>query len=221
MSSHSLDVLTRLSTRVPVAVTARAEAWHEGDVPAEPVLSASVILLRDTSDGLETYLLHRHARMPFAASMVVFPGGKVDPADAETAQDPVRACALRETHEETSVELSDADLLPWAHWTTPEVEPRRFDTHFFVSALPTDQQPQDVSGETDRAAWATPGATLAEFERGEIALMPPTLSVLLELVDVADVAAIREVARDRVIVSVLPRVIRAEGGWTFAYPVRR
>ncbi len=223
MPSHSLDVLTRLSIQVPAALATRAEAWHEGTVPAEPLLSASVILLRDGPEGLETYLLHRHARMPFAASMVVFPGGRVDPTDAAagTGSDPVRLCALRKTHEETGVQLTEEELMPWAHWTTPELEPRRYETYFFIAVLPTDQQAQDVSTETDRAAWATPGAALAEFARGEIALMPPTLSMLLELADVADADEIREVARDRIVAPVLPRLSRTDEGWTFRYPVHR
>ena len=48
-----------------------------------------------------------------------------------------------------------ADLLrPWAHWITPELEPRRFDTKFFVAALPAGQVPRDVGGEADRVRLA-------------------------------------------------------------------
>ncbi len=75
MPSHSLDVLARLAPQVPEQLVERAAAWPEGFVPVEPELSASVVLLRETGSGLETFLLHRHARMAFAASMVVFPGG--------------------------------------------------------------------------------------------------------------------------------------------------
>ena len=73
--------------------------------------------------------------MPFAASMVVFPGGRLD-RKTPLAADPVRACALRETEEETGVRFDAADLQDWAHWITPELEPRRYDTQFFVAALP-------------------------------------------------------------------------------------
>ncbi|MET0694693.1 MAG: hypothetical protein ABWY56_12245, partial [Propionibacteriaceae bacterium] len=86
MASHSLDVLTRLSPEVPAALAARADAWTPTDRPVKPALSASVILLRDGAAGLETYLLHRHSRMPFAASMVVFPGGRVDDSDEVVAE---------------------------------------------------------------------------------------------------------------------------------------
>ena len=43
----------------------------------------------------------------FAPSMVVFPGGRVDPADASGVRDPIRRCALRETAEETGVVLAE------------------------------------------------------------------------------------------------------------------
>lgn len=52
-----------------------------GGTPPVPRLAASVILLRDTPEGLETFVQHRVATMDFAAGMVVFPGGRVDAAD--------------------------------------------------------------------------------------------------------------------------------------------
>jgi hypothetical protein len=65
-----------------------------------------------------------------------------------------------------SRELSFADLLQrrglvlrtdllaaWTHWITPEFEPRRFDTRFFVAALPPGQRTRDIFGEADRVAW--------------------------------------------------------------------
>jgi 8-oxo-dGTP pyrophosphatase MutT (NUDIX family) len=63
----------------------RAARWTADSVPSAAAQAASVILLRDGQAGLETYLLHRHALMPFAPSMVVFPGGRLDPVDTEGA----------------------------------------------------------------------------------------------------------------------------------------
>jgi 8-oxo-dGTP pyrophosphatase MutT (NUDIX family) len=54
-----------------------------------PRPSASVILVRDGSNGLETFMVRRHARSPVAPSAYVFPGGTVrtdDVAPAESAQ---------------------------------------------------------------------------------------------------------------------------------------
>jgi 8-oxo-dGTP pyrophosphatase MutT (NUDIX family) len=218
MSSDSLDVLGRLEPRLSNSLIERAVAWKREAVVA-PRAAASVILLREGASGIETFLLHRHARMRFAASMVVFPGGGLEPAD-ERWPDPIRRCAVRETEEETGISLDPAELRPWAHWVTPEFEPRRYDTHFFVAELPAGQQARDLSGETDRAEWTAPGDALAAEQDGRIALMPPTLSILLELADCGSLAEVRRLAEDRVVSVVLPELRRTAEGWRFVYPRR-
>jgi 8-oxo-dGTP pyrophosphatase MutT (NUDIX family) len=217
--SHSLDVLARLSLVVPPRLVDLTLSRSPGSPPAEPAPSASVILLRDGTLGLETYLMQRHARMAFAASMVVFPGGRLEPVDSGGPHDdPIRACALRETLEETGVALAADDLHPWAHWITPEAEPRRYDTQFFVARMPADQHAQDISGETDDAAWWSPDAALQAERSGAMALMPPTLSIMLELADHDSVAAVLAAAENRAIECVLPALVQTADGWRFSYP---
>jgi 8-oxo-dGTP pyrophosphatase MutT (NUDIX family) len=218
MPSHSYDVLVRLSPQVPASMLQRAANWTLDSVSSVPVSAASVILLRDDPHGIQTYLLHRHARMPFAASMVVFPGGRVDPTDAEGGLDPLRRCAVRETAEETGVLLAEADLLPWARWITPEIEPRRYDTWFYVAAMPADQEAIDISGETDLAEWSTAQQALTAEHSGLIKMLPPTMSILIELADLATVAEVINHAMDRQIEPVLPQLVKAESGWQFRYP---
>lgn len=83
-----------------------------------------------------------------------------------------------------------SDLLrPFAHWITPPVEPRRYDTKFFVAALPVGQEARDVSGEADEAAWLTPATALAELEGGTRPMLPPTSHTLTQLAEFPDVAA--------------------------------
>ena len=89
MASNSLDVLARVRPAVPPLLVARIAGWDADAAPAEPRRSASVVLIRPSAPELEVYLLHRHSRMAFAASMVVFPGGGLDPAD--TGPDPLLA----------------------------------------------------------------------------------------------------------------------------------
>ena len=52
-------------------------------VPIKPAVS--VLMLRDGDEGLEVFVQHRVSTMDFAAGVVVFPGGRVDPVDATTA----------------------------------------------------------------------------------------------------------------------------------------
>jgi 8-oxo-dGTP pyrophosphatase MutT (NUDIX family) len=101
-----------------------------------------------------------------------------------------------------------ADLLrPWAHWITPEIESRRFDTRFFVAALPAGQRTRDVGGEADRVSWLTPRDALEREAAGEMALMPPTLATLTELTAYDTVHDVLAAADDRTINTVAPRVV--------------
>jgi 8-oxo-dGTP pyrophosphatase MutT (NUDIX family) len=93
-----------------------------------------------------------------------------------------------------------SDLLrPWAHWCTPLFEPRRYDTWFFVAALPVGQRARHVPGEADSSDWLPARVALAQAELGEVTLMPPTQVTLEELATFPDVAGVlrapREVAR--------------------------
>ena len=222
MVVSSRDVLARLDHTVPELVISSLQAVPPGEpVPARP--AASVVLLRDHGDVMETYALQRHSRMAFAPGMVVFPGGRVDPADGALMVDPgigdraILACAVRETLEETGVRLILDDLRPWAHWITPESEPRRYDTFFYLAAQPEGQQAADISGETSSAQWSTPSALLAAADTGEIAMLPPTRSILIELSAFGSVADALASATDRIVETVLPRAVEGPDGWIFEY----
>jgi 8-oxo-dGTP pyrophosphatase MutT (NUDIX family) len=105
-----------------------------------------------------------------------------------------------------------ADLLRgWAHWITPEVEPRRYDTRFFVAALPAGQRTRDVGGEADRVTWVRPEAALAASERGELGMLPPTAFTLSELSTYDSVAAVLAAGDARDIQPVLPKVVVTDG----------
>lgn len=75
-----------------------------------------------------------------------------------------------------------SDLLgAWARWITPEFEPRRYDTWFFVAALPEGQRTRDVSTEADRTVWITPADAARRYDAGELLMMPPTVTTLRAL----------------------------------------
>src|SRR3954464_2275132 len=101
-----------------------------------------------------------------------------------------------------------ADLLrPWAHWITPEVEPKRFDTRFFVAALPTGQRTRDVGGEADLVAWVRPADALAAADGGEMGMLPPTAFTLSELATYDDVAAVLDAGTARDVKPVVPKIV--------------
>ncbi|MFD9406179.1 NUDIX hydrolase [Streptomyces sp. NPDC059989] len=223
----------------------RIRALADGSLtPVEPKRAATVMLLRDTPAGPSVHMLRRRASMAFAGGAYAYPGGGVDPRDAEhqvgwagpsrqdwaarLGTDPAVAQAIvcgavRETFEEAGVllagetedtvvgdttgdaweadrqalvarELSFAEFLDrrglrlrsdllgaWARWITPEFEPRRYDTWFFVAALPEGQRTRNASTEADRTVWIRPADAADGYDKGELLMMPPTISTLRSL----------------------------------------
>jgi hypothetical protein len=104
------------------------------------------------------------------------------------------------------------------YWITPEIEPRRYDTRFFVAKLPADQEASDISGETDHAEWSTPDEALAAEHTGQIRMLPPTMSILIELADLPTVAEVINNAAGRQVEPVLPILVKAGSDWEFRYP---
>ncbi|MFL6137733.1 MAG: NUDIX hydrolase [Frankiaceae bacterium] len=259
---------------LPPDIVETAKRFARGELtPVPPRDAATVVLLRDGAAGLEVYLLRRVATMPFAPRMHVFPGGSVDPRDADTAvrwagpapsewaevlhvDEPLgRAlvhAAVRETFEESGVLLAGPDaasvvedttgedweadrlalvdrslplaaflerrglvlrtdlLRPWAQWVTPELEERRYDTRFFVAALPGGQRPRQVGGEADRVAWLPVRAAVERHRAGELGMFPPTIATLVELSAHASVEDVLAASAGRVITPLMPRIVVSE-----------
>jgi 8-oxo-dGTP pyrophosphatase MutT (NUDIX family) len=245
------------------------------DAPMTPRPAATVMLLRDTADGLAVFLLQRDKKMEFAPGMTVFPGGGVDDRDrnadiAWAGPEPawwaqrmdvpealalaLVCAAVRETFEECGVLLAGpdgrsivddatayhavrgdlasnqlafgdflrrerlvlrADLLrPWANWVTPAAgHTRRYDTYFFVAALPEGQQADGQTSEAVDARWATPAAAIEDFSAGRSILLPPTWTQLDSLARTG--GTVDEIlAMERQITAVQPEVIGGEGNWS-------
>jgi 8-oxo-dGTP pyrophosphatase MutT (NUDIX family) len=100
-----------------------------------------------------------------------------------------------------------ADLLgPWTHWITPGFEPKRYDTAFFVAALPAGQITRDVTSESDQVTWMRPADAVGAVDAGDVLMLPPTYVSCHELSQYADVAAILDAAGDREIRAIMPTV---------------
>ena len=110
-----------------------------------------------------------------------------------------------EAREQSLSELLDrrglvlrADLLrPFAHWITPEVEPKRFDTRFFLAQMPAGQICRDVGGEADERLWVRVKGAL---EQG-LTLMPPTHTALQDLAPFDDVRSALDADREVTLVA--------------------
>ncbi|SDP97073.1 hypothetical protein SAMN04487905_12318 [Actinopolyspora xinjiangensis] len=113
-----------------------------------------------------------------------------------------------------------ADLLvPWSNWVTPEMEPRRYDTRFFLTTVPERQRADARTGEAAEAYWRAPLEALADWRAGRNGLLPPTWVTLSELAEYEDAAT--ALAAERSIDKVVPKVVRQDGAWRVVLPDRQ
>lgn len=248
---------------------------HPPAVPAPPKPAATVVLLRDRADEMEVLLLRRARTSGFVPGAYVFPGGRVDAADAldtvverldgltaeeaegrlelTGAEPPALAyylAAVREAFEETGIligrgadgappvtaaedesvdalrdelmgdQLSFAAVLDlmkcridgsameyFAHWITPEPEPRRYDTRFFAARIRHDAPARVDPREMTDAVWLTPSRALRRQAAGSLPMVFPTIKTLEQLSPYhrAD-AALAALGRSRV-PTVMPRLV--------------
>ncbi len=75
-----------------------------------------------------------------------------------------------------------SDLLRlWSTWITPVFEPRRFNTRFFVAALPPGQQTRDVSSESETVEWMPVREAITQVDEQRLLMLPPQYCTCLEL----------------------------------------
>ncbi|WJV47185.1 NUDIX hydrolase [Streptomyces flavofungini] len=112
-----------------------------------------------------------------------------------------------------------SDLLgAWARWITPEFEPRRYDTFFFVAVLPAGQRTRDVSTEADRTVWIRPRQAAERYDRGELLMMPPTIATLRQLDGTATAADALAAAASRDLTPVIARARLEDGELVLSWP---
>ena len=166
--------------------------------PAVP--AATVVLGPDRASGLEVLLLKRTRGASFAAGAWVFPGGRVDPADAGPhtvdSLHAARRAAARETAEEAGIDLGEAELHPMAQWSPAPEAPTRFATWMLFGSAPEPAEVTVDGGEITEHRWVRPADALAENARRELLLLPPTWMTLRFLSGYPDcAAAIEGIAR--------------------------
>jgi 8-oxo-dGTP pyrophosphatase MutT (NUDIX family) len=234
---------------------------------AEARPAATVVLLRDGSQGLEVFMVRRHHQIDFAGGALVFPGGKVALEDVELGQTlapddalaPFRVAAIRELFEEAGLllvtgadgernrlddgvlerlrtDLGQVDahlarliaplglrpdldaLLPFAHWITPEMVPKRFDTHFFLARMTGDTVLRHDGGETVDSLWINPSDAIAAAQAGQHTIIWPTLMNLQKLARHDTVQAAWAATQATPVVTVLPCLVDTPQGKRMRIP---
>ena len=202
-------------------------------VTTPPRDASSVVLLRDGPLGLEVFLMRRAQQSDVLGGAYVFPGGKVDGADidlarsahlqphhaalsaklgepglAEDSAASLYVAAAREAFEECGVRLVPETLLPWSRWITPRqasLMNKRFDTRFFLAAMPQNQTAVHDDHETTHSEWMTPKDALTRYWAHEFAMAPPQIMSLVHLHGHASLASVMAQAA-----TCLPPVIEPE-----------
>lgn len=152
--------------------------------PAVP--AATVIVVRDTSPGLEVLMLKRSDVGAFA-NFWVFPGGRIDDTDHGADEiERARAAAVREAQEEVGLVVDPANTHPYSHWTPPAIQPRRFATWFFVAHWGGDDVRIDGHEIVDHR-WMRP----LDAIDAQLPMAPPTIVTLHELAEAGSFSATR------------------------------
>ena len=156
--------------------------------------------------------------------------------------------AIRETFEEAGVWLGDGDatanlraalndrtatlvsapeliadlgrLALWSWWITPENEPKRYDTRFFIALLNAEEadKAQCDEHETVEHRWIKPQEAVRDAESGTFFLAPPTYLTLCELADYTSGVEVMQAALTREVNPIMPKLNISDGQWTVILP---
>ncbi|MBV1877082.1 MAG: hypothetical protein KUG79_05530 [Pseudomonadales bacterium] len=235
------------------------------DAPT-PIPAATILMLRDSPNGLEVFMVVRHHQIDFASGALVFPGGKVASGDdavrnrcigahKSDAQLALQVGAIREAFEECGILLArekDSDELingqrlqslehyrdplakgklaigeflekenltlacdllhHYAHWITPDMMPKRFDTHFYLAKAPSDHIAIHDGHESVDSIWITAKAALEGAKTKKYTIIFPTRMNIEMLEESTSVEDAISNANARQVVPVLPKIDAREDG---------
>ena len=177
--------------------------------------AASLIGVRDGSDGPEVLVIERTLDHRFLPGYVAFPGGAVDPTDGHLAErwfgdeaEAVRAAAVRELAEEVGLAVTreavvavDRDRLlapiheapppierlpEVARWIAPVQVPVRFDAHYYAVRMDGAADPTPDGAEAAKAWWGSPRSLLTAWESEELLFYWPTHFTMTAFADCRD-----------------------------------
>jgi 8-oxo-dGTP pyrophosphatase MutT (NUDIX family) len=187
---------------------------QEPDLPEATAFGLFLAAIRETFEEAGVLIARDAAGRPLDLS---------DPATA------ARFAAYRlELHEERlalafiaereGIRYAPDLLIPYSHWITPEIEPRRFNTRFFLARLPDGQVATHDRRELTDSCWMTTALALGEHAAGRIVLMPPTLKTIEELQAFTRTEQLFAAARSRRIATMLPEAFRTADGFGVRLP---
>jgi 8-oxo-dGTP pyrophosphatase MutT (NUDIX family) len=178
-----------------------AVAYHVA--AARELFEEAGVLLARGEDGAFVSLAGAGAHARFARDRVAVHGGET---------------TMRAVMERERLRLALDVLVLFAHWVTPPIDKRQFDTRFFMTRVPPNQTPAHDDTETTHSSWLRPADALGRSTRREILLPPPTWITLREIEGFLSVGDALAWARTRAIVRRMPRHLDHEGRRTLVLP---
>jgi 8-oxo-dGTP pyrophosphatase MutT (NUDIX family) len=125
---------------------------------------------------------------------------------------------LRQVLTTRSLRIAADQLLYLAHWITPEPEPRRYDTRFFLARVGADSVCTPHEGEMTESVWLTARGAVHFFESGSLKMLPPTVHTLRRLAGYESVDSIFAALADAPVPAIMPIMRVVPDGVTIEMP---
>lgn len=125
---------------------------------------------------------------------------------------------LRQVLVSRSLRIAGDELLYLAHWITPEPEPRRYDTRFFLARTERDAVCSPHEAEMTESVWLTARGAVHYFEVGSLKMLPPTVHTLRRLAGYASVDDLFAELKDAPVDVILPAMRVVPDGVTIELP---
>jgi 8-oxo-dGTP pyrophosphatase MutT (NUDIX family) len=188
-------------------IVARPELYSGGQELDATALSFRIAAIRETFEESGILLARSRGSKGLIDAKVA---GEIEAANRAALCD--GKTTFRQVLTENGLLLALDELVPYAHWITPEGMPKRFDTWFFLAAAPPDQAGAHDGKESTDSIWVSPREALAGGESGRFKLPFPTTRNLIRLGKQSAVKAALDDSRGKPIVTVTPVMTKLNNG---------
>ena len=120
-----------------------------------------------------------------------------------------------------SLRLGTNNIVPCAHWITPAIEPKRFDTRFFLAKVNAKQLASHDGFELTESFWIKPKDALVKLKEGKMNMILPTISNIEQLAEFSsafEAFNYFEGLGNNAIKSILPKFVKQDGKWVGFLP---
>jgi 8-oxo-dGTP pyrophosphatase MutT (NUDIX family) len=206
-----VDAADRIDTGI-TAIDHTAIVGRMPDVSSDDAIAHYVAALRELFEEAGVLLARRNGRM------VAIDGDSSDRFTAHRHRLLAGAISFVEIASAEGLHLALDELTYFAHWVTPEIEIKRFDTRFFIARAPDGQTPVHDAGETIQSEWVDPAEAIERSRNGDIALPPPTWTTLSMLARYDSIEGVLEWATRTPIPRVQPGFLKRGDETLLLYP---